>query len=59
MTSYLTDMKFQIPGYGASVYGIAKPVGDKGDAVEALRADIRGVKGVLLSARNFPGLGRK
>jgi hypothetical protein len=65
LTSYLTEMSYQssysysgMSGlYGASSYGTSKTKDGKEDQVEVLRADIRAVKGVLLSARNFPAGG--
>lgn len=66
LSSYLTEMSYSSPyysyGYGAldgRGVGSFTNNGDndakkKEDAIDALKAEIRGVKGVLLSARNFP-----
>jgi len=60
LTSYLTEMSYSnsysysgMGGLYPSGYG-TKSKDKKEDQVEVLRADIRAVKGVLLSARNFP-----
>jgi hypothetical protein len=61
LTTYLQDMAFQTPYYPghlvSSSYGStgnSNSSWKKDDAGEALRAEIRGVKGMLLSARKFP-----
>ncbi|KAL8966837.1 MAG: hypothetical protein Q9197_005761 [Variospora fuerteventurae] len=52
----LTDLKDYLNGLSFPAF---RDEGLKDDAVNKLKADIRGVKGVLLSARNFPsGTGR-
>lgn len=52
----LTDLKDYLNGLSFPAF---RDEGSKDDAVNKLKADIRGVKGVLLSARNFPsGTGR-
>lgn len=53
LTEYLNDMRYANP------YFSYKPPGSGGDKskedeIERVRADIRGIKGVLLSTRNFP-----
>ncbi|KAL8651019.1 MAG: hypothetical protein Q9210_003485 [Variospora velana] len=54
--SQLTDLKDYLDGLSFPAF---RDEGSKDDAVNKLKADIRGVKGVLLSARNFPsGTGR-
>lgn len=60
LTSYLNDMSYQnsyyssINGsYGAS-FGITSAADGKKDQIDVLKQDIRAVKGVFLSARNFP-----
>lgn len=64
LSSYLTEMSYQstysysgMSGLYGSSYGMGKSKDGKEDQVEVLRADIRAVKGVLLSARNFPAGG--
>lgn len=57
------DVKSQLTDLNDYLNGLSFPAfrdeGSKDDAVNKLKADIRGVKGVLLSARNFPsGTGR-
>lgn len=47
LQEYLSDM-----AYGTTLIPAELPVG--GDAVSRMKAEIRSVKGVLLSARNFP-----
>lgn len=49
--SQLTDLKDYLDGLA---FPALRDEGSKDDAVNKLKADIRGVKGVLLSARNFP-----
>ncbi|KAF2497823.1 hypothetical protein BU16DRAFT_525417 [Lophium mytilinum] len=63
LNTYLNEMTYQsyhsYSGglYGGSNYGMPRGKDGKEDQVEALKAEIRGVKGVLLSARNFPAGG--
>jgi hypothetical protein len=63
LESYLTEMSYQtsyynpMPGLYGGTYGIPKGKDGKDDQVEAVKADIRAVKGVLLNARNFPAGG--
>ncbi|KAK8151115.1 peroxisomal membrane anchor protein conserved region-domain-containing protein [Phyllosticta citribraziliensis] len=56
LRTYLTEMAYSSPYYGGDMYssrfGSTKRPED--DAVEAFKADIRSVKGVFLSAKNFP-----
>ncbi|KAF1812497.1 hypothetical protein P152DRAFT_466406 [Eremomyces bilateralis CBS 781.70] len=62
LSSYLTGITYSSPYYGMSGlntfnYSMNSTAGSgtgKIDAVDAVKADIRGVKGVLLSSRNFP-----
>lgn len=66
LTNYLHDLAYSAPYFGSGGYygassngttalNVAKMEKEKSaDAFESVRADIRGVKGVLLSARNFP-----
>ena len=64
LQTYLSDMSYQnqyYPGSGGfygSTYGLPKSKDGKDDQIEVLKNDIRAVKGVFLSARNFPAGGR-
>lgn len=65
LTTYLSEMSYQNQYYGAgmggfygSTYGLPKSKDGKDDQIEVLKGDIRAVKGVFLSARNFPTGGR-
>ncbi|KAF2116483.1 peroxisomal membrane anchor protein conserved region-domain-containing protein [Lophiotrema nucula] len=64
LTTYLGEMSYQnqyysnIGGIYSSNYGLPKTKDGKDDQIEVLKADIRAVKGVFLSARNFPAGGR-
>lgn len=54
---YCDDLRFgRKGGLGATAYGIGATTQE--DQVEAVKREIRGVKGVLLSAKSFPGGGR-
>jgi len=54
LSQYLNEFRYSSPYYGGS--GTAGyPSSRASDGIEAFKAEIRGVKGVLLSARNFPG----
>ena len=64
---YLDQLLYASPGVSAwagsedaFAMGTTKKAGEgkKPDMVEELKKEIRGVKGVLLSARRFPGVGR-
>ncbi|KAF2460322.1 peroxisomal membrane anchor protein conserved region-domain-containing protein [Lineolata rhizophorae] len=64
LDNYLAELTYVTPhysnGYGGG-YGGSGGAGQgakEKDAIEAFKAEIRGVKGVLLSARNFPAGGR-
>lgn len=63
LTLYLTEMSYQTPYYNpmpglyGGTYGLPGGKDGKIDQVEAVKADIRAVKGVLLNARNFPAGG--
>ncbi|KAF2198760.1 hypothetical protein GQ43DRAFT_450766 [Delitschia confertaspora ATCC 74209] len=64
LSTYLSEMSYQntyytgMGGlYTGSGYGLKLKNG-KDDQIEACKADIRAVKGVLLSSRNFPSGGR-
>jgi len=64
LTTYLSEMSYQNQfysgmggSYGAN-YGLPKTKDGKDDQVEVLKGDIRAVKGVFLSAKNFPSGGR-
>lgn len=67
LSQYLTDTSYNSPYYGIGYAngmdgssgsfvagGADAAAKDNRDAVDALKAEIRSVKGVLLSARNFP-----
>ncbi|EUC50486.1 hypothetical protein COCMIDRAFT_32305 [Bipolaris oryzae ATCC 44560] len=64
LTTYLTDMDYQnqyyptIGRYGATFNWTGNSQESKNDQIEVLKGDIRAVKGVFLSARNFPTGGR-
>jgi len=64
LTSYLSEMSYQnqhysnVNGFYGSNYGLAGGKDGKNDQIEVLKNDIRAVKGVFLSARNFPTGGR-
>ncbi|KAF2447341.1 hypothetical protein P171DRAFT_430237 [Karstenula rhodostoma CBS 690.94] len=64
LQTYLSDMNYQNQyysgsgGYYGSTYGLPKTGDGKDDQIEVLKNDIRAVKGVFLSARNFPAGGR-
>jgi len=64
LNTYLSEMSYQnnlYSGMGSiygSNYGTPKTKDGKDDQIEVLKSDIRAVKGVLLSARNFPAGGR-
>ncbi|KAF2141170.1 uncharacterized protein K452DRAFT_298575 [Aplosporella prunicola CBS 121167] len=59
LTSYLHELQAAGLAWGSDFYSVRYAAvrgagGGEDDAVEAVRKDIRGVKGVLLAARNFP-----
>lgn len=64
LTSYLSEMSYQnqyyssSSGFYGSNYGLPGGKDGKNDQIEVLKNDIRAVKGVFLSARNFPTGGR-
>ncbi|KAF2741038.1 DUF726-domain-containing protein [Polyplosphaeria fusca] len=65
LTTYLGDMTYQNQyqnGMGSMLFGPSsgppKTKDGKDDQIEILKSDIRAVKGVFLSARNFPAGGR-
>jgi hypothetical protein len=64
LTSYLSEMSYQnqyysnMNGFYGSNYGLPGAKETKNDQIEVLKNDIRAVKGVFLSARNFPTGGR-
>ena len=64
LQTYLSDMSYQNQYYSGSgglygsTYGLPKSKDGKEDQIEVLKNDIRAVKGVFLSARNFPAGGR-
>lgn len=60
LTTYLNDMSYQNQYYSSmgglygGSYGLPSGKDGKKDQIEILKQDIRAVKGVFLSARNFP-----
>lgn len=62
LTSYLSEMSYQNQYYSNGLYGssfgVPTPKDGKHDQIEVLKVGIRAVKGVFLSARNFPTGGR-
>ncbi|KAF1940675.1 hypothetical protein EJ02DRAFT_512980 [Clathrospora elynae] len=62
LSTYLSEMSYQNQYSGMSFYGSNYSLGGnndgKNDQIEVLKSDIRAVKGVFLSARNFPAGGR-
>jgi hypothetical protein len=60
LTTYLSEMSYQnqyssnMGGLYGSNYGLSGARDGKNDQIEAFKNDIRAVKGVFLSARNFP-----
>jgi hypothetical protein len=63
LTTYLNEMSYQNQYYSSGSfysgsYGLPKSKDGKEDHMEVLKNDIRAVKGVFLSARNFPTGGR-
>jgi hypothetical protein len=59
LREYLDGLAYVVPSYGYGVsYGLGgSNVKDQDDEIGKVKASIRGVKGVLLSARSFPGVG--
>jgi hypothetical protein len=58
LTEYLEDLVYVVPHrYGRPGFEGLTDSGDD-DEISRVKASIRGVKGVLLSARSFPGMGR-
>ncbi|PVI03238.1 hypothetical protein DM02DRAFT_717004 [Periconia macrospinosa] len=66
LTTYLSEMSYMNQYYSAGAGGfysggyggLPRSKDGKDDQIEVLRSDIRAVKGVFLSARNFPAGGR-
>jgi hypothetical protein len=64
LTTYLSEMSYQSQNYSSmngfygANYGMAGAKDGKNDQIDVLKNDIRAVKGVFLSARNFPTGGR-
>ncbi|KAE8442039.1 hypothetical protein EG329_003896 [Mollisiaceae sp. DMI_Dod_QoI] len=54
LREYLDGMAYVAPSYGGS-YGSSSHGKEQDDEIGKVKASIRGVKGVLLSARSFPG----
>lgn len=65
LTSYLQDMSYQNQYYSSmnglygGSYGLPSGKDGKSDQIDILKQDIRAVKGVFLSARNFPTGGQR
>ncbi|KAH6618800.1 peroxisomal membrane anchor protein conserved region-domain-containing protein [Boeremia exigua] len=65
LTTYLNDMSYQNQYYSSmngmygSNYGLPSGKDGKTDQIDVLKQDIRAVKGVFLSARNFPTGGQR
>lgn len=63
LQSYLTEMSYQTSYYGGmgglygGTFGLPKSKDGKDDFVNVVKTDIRSVKGLFLSARNFPAAG--
>jgi hypothetical protein len=64
LTTYLSEMSYQnqyysnMNGFYGANYGMPGAKDGKTDQIDVLKNDIRAVKGVFLSARNFPTGGR-
>jgi hypothetical protein len=63
LSTYLSEMSYQNQyysnmGFYGSSYSLPGAKDAKNDQIEVLKNDIRAVKGVFLSARNFPAGGR-
>jgi hypothetical protein len=63
LSGYLNEMSYQNQyyssmGFYGSNFGSSGGSAGKNDQIEVLKSDIRAVKGVFLSARNFPAGGR-
>ena len=58
LREYLDGLAYVAPSftYGAGGYGYGATGGKEDDEISRAKANIRGVKGVLLSARSFPGV---
>jgi hypothetical protein len=54
LREYLDGMAYVAPTYNYSGYG-SSTAKEQDDEISRVKASIRGVKGVLLSTRNFPG----
>ncbi|KAJ8117786.1 hypothetical protein OPT61_g1097 [Boeremia exigua] len=65
LTSYLNDMSYQnqyfssMGGMYGGNFGLPSAKDGKTDQIDILKQDIRAVKGVFLSARNFPTGGQR
>lgn len=65
LREYLDGMAYVVPSYGYGVNGYngggygGSGSGKEEDEIERVKKGIRGVKGVLLSARSFPGGGAR
>lgn len=60
LREYLDGLAYVAPtfGYGVGGYGGQNQNNKEDDEIGRVKASIRGVKGVLLSARSFPGVSR-
>jgi hypothetical protein len=54
LTSYLNDLTYSSPYYRYGGWSGTDATGNKDDEIDKFKTEIRGVKGVLLSTRNFP-----
>lgn len=57
LREYLDGLAYVVPSYGYGAGGYTGG-GREDDEISRVKSSIRGVKGVLLSARSFPGVGR-
>jgi hypothetical protein len=55
LREYLDGLAYVMPSYGFGGVGAYTGATEKDDEIARVKAGIRGVKGVLLSARSFPG----
>jgi hypothetical protein len=58
LRAYCEDLAYVPPSFGYGVGGYGAVQTGKEDEIARVKASIRGVKGVLLSTRSFPGVAR-